>query len=95
VNVDPLERIQAEYRYAVLQLQRIFREEKKAFFEAFKDEIVAAYAGRKISPVIREAAERLQKSQDARLKRAHQNAVAEVLLLQQEYKKFTEQVEVN
>lgn len=95
--MDPLERIQAEYRYKVIQLQRKFREENKAFFEAFKEEIVAAntVAGRKVSPAIQDAAVRLAKSQQARLKRAANDAMSETLLLWQEIRKSSEQVDVN
>lgn len=95
--MDPLEKIRAEYRYAVAQLQRKFQEENKAFFETFKEEIKEAYEKEDaiVSPVVADAAIRLAKSQQLRLKKAAEDAMAETLLYQQEFLKAHGEVEVN
>ena len=87
--MDPIERLHAEYRWALLQLQAQFRREKQAFFEAFKDEIMSAHrvVGRTISATTQDAAERLEQSQLAREKALLADMEADILMLIQQARK--------
>jgi RecB family endonuclease NucS len=95
--MNAFELVQAEFRQAALQLQRRFQKELADFFVTFQEEIVAAnrVEGRQVSPVVQDAARRLEESQNMRIQKLQQEYMSRVALLAHEERRSSVGVDVN